>query len=70
MFKTERFRFIVFAAGEFALEIDVKVPYSGQKRAKVLKYSLDSQPFLYTSTLSVCLVPACNKITILVHIKY
>ena len=26
MFKTERFRFIVFAAGEFALEIDVKVP--------------------------------------------
>ena len=25
VFKTERFRFIVFAAGEFALEIDVKV---------------------------------------------
>ena len=26
VFKTERFKFIVFAAGEFALEIDVKVP--------------------------------------------
>lgn len=34
MFKTERFRFIVFAAGEFALEIDVKVPSLWSKRAK------------------------------------